>query len=153
MYCERQVVKTPTIILNNPVYIYIYIYIHTHTHTHTHKQQSNRIKGVRKIKAFCTRLFFLPSFLLYRILSVGMYSTYTLRTWTELSLSLSNQQTSSVVQNTLLKHRTFTSVLHTCSVLAPANSFSCCFLTTVSVVTTDQTVCSIPKLNQNYLPN
>ena len=53
MYCVRQVVKTPTIILNNPVCVYtrvcvsvsvyiytyiciymcVYIYIYTHTHT------------------------------------------------------------------------------------------------------------------------
>ena len=35
VYCVWQIVKTPTVIRKNPVYIYIYIYTHTHTHIHT----------------------------------------------------------------------------------------------------------------------
>jgi len=36
LHLENEVVKTPTITPNNPIYIYIY----THTHTHIHGPKS-----------------------------------------------------------------------------------------------------------------
>ena len=75
VYCVWQVVKTPTIIFNNPVYvivvlwliyllcwsvciyIYIYIYIYTYIHTHIHRTVMTDRK-TKVIRQFLHRYLF-----------------------------------------------------------------------------------------------